>query len=258
MSTPQSQPLSKTLLERTHSPTHASTLHTDLILRRPLFLTPTTTTDLSTSTRAQRAAKRTAKEASKERRNRKPKPLSAKQKRALGVHEIERRSGLWNDMQALHALWLGYVREILGISGRENGGGRGVHVAKDQAGPLLSSADLHGAGVEVVRCRNVSRVGIKGIVVKETRGTVEVVVKGDAIKVVPKEHTVFRVEIPVGGSEDVGGGKDGVAEQVDRQEEGHEDSKNQVLVFELHGSQFIHRPTERATRKLKMHLPPDL
>jgi len=39
----------------------------------------------------------------------------------------------------------------------------------------LASGDLHGALVEVVRSRAVDRVGIRGIVIKETRGVLVVV-----------------------------------------------------------------------------------
>jgi len=46
----------------------------------------------------------------------------------------------------------------------------------------LAGADLHGAVVEVVRSRAVDRVGIRGTVVKETRGVVVLVTEGDTVK----------------------------------------------------------------------------
>jgi hypothetical protein len=56
---------------------------------------------------------------------------------------------------------------------------------------------------------------------------------------VPKEHTVFRIEIPVNEADEVALG----------------DSVPANLVFELLGSQFLTRPAERGVKKLKFHLP---
>ena len=66
----------------------------------------------------------------------------------------------------------------------------------------LCSADFHGAELEVVRSRCVSRVGVKGIVVKDSRFVFEVVTKGDEVKILPKEHTVFRFTVPRPTKED--------------------------------------------------------
>lgn len=49
-------------------------------------------------------------------------------------------------------------------------------------GPLLASADYHGAMVDVVRCRCVGRVGIKGIVVKDTKFTMEIITPKNELK----------------------------------------------------------------------------
>lgn len=49
-------------------------------------------------------------------------------------------------------------------------------------GPLLASADYHGAMVDVVRCRCVGRVGIRGIVVKDTKFTMEIITPKNELK----------------------------------------------------------------------------
>ena len=112
------------------------------------------------------------------------------------------------------------------------------------ADPILVSADYHGALLEVVRSRCVSRIGLKGIVVKDTKFTFEIVTKHDVVKRVPKEHTVFRFEIPTNAN----GGGHGI-------ETG--DAKK-PLIFELHGSQFESRAPDRANKKVKPHFDPDL
>lgn len=59
----------------------------------------------------------------------------------------------------------------------------------------------------------------------------------------PKEHTVFRFEVPL-------------AEKKGKEEQMSPPLK--PLVFELHGSQFENRAPDRANKKFKLHIPPDL
>lgn len=167
-------------------------------------------------------------------------------------------------------------------------GGDGLGATPSSAGPgplvgeltlsKLAAADLHGALVTVVRSRCVSRVGIRGIVVRDRRGVLEIVVPpsskrqktgGEAVdvnmtqgedrgqdqiggdthgkgsdgevKMVPKEGTVFRIEVSLDDDDDpaVDGGR-------------------KRFVFEMLGDQFIYRSAERATRKFKAHYVKDL
>lgn len=105
----------------------------------------------------------------------------------------------------------------------------------------LCSADYHGALLTVVRSKCVGRVGLTGIVIKDSRGVFEVVVKGrgeedgkgDRVVVVPKEGTVFGFVVTV-------------PESVEK-EEGKE------LKFELHGDQFMTRASDRASKMPKWH-----
>lgn len=68
--------------------------------------------------------------------------------------------------------------------------------------------------------------------------------------VIPKEHTIFRFEVPL--EEQKASANDGTGSgQVQK-------ANPKPLVFELHGANFEQRPTDRATRKFVLHLPPDL
>lgn len=60
----------------------------------------------------------------------------------------------------------------------------------------------------------------------------------------PKEFTVFRFEVPLN----------------DEDEDGDSDMSEQrkPLVFELHGSQLESRAPDRANKKFKQHISPDL
>lgn len=158
-----------------------------------------------------------------------------------------------------------------------NGRGYKGFVEPKGAGPLLAAADFHGAMVEVVRSRCVGRVGLRGIVVRDTKFTFEIVTMGNVIKgiffflfcllgkvwlangficvVVPKEHTIFRFEVPVVEDERIEG-EDVV--MGEGEEKKHEKEKGKSLVFELYGDNFTARASDRSNRKVALHLPPDL
>lgn len=158
-------------------------------------------------------------------------------------------------------MWEDYIREIL--FGEEGVTRRFSRAEPNDAGPKLVSADYHGAELEVVRSRSVSRVGVKGIVVRETRFTFEIITKNNEVKKVPKEGTVFRFELPVERNgetqdhverEDGEGGDGDTAEPLDTESMKRKvEEESKPLIFEIHGSQFQHRASDRAIRKVKAH-----
>ncbi|KAJ4385797.1 hypothetical protein N0V93_010228 [Gnomoniopsis smithogilvyi] len=195
-------PITQALLARAHSPASADRIYSEKIQHRAVFLRPTSPPPRVTA----KQARRTRRERKLKDRNKalKPKPLSAKQRRKLGFYRI-----LGSEMYT---------------------GGQG-------AAAKLSAADFHGAEVEVVRSACVGRVGIKGIVTKETRFVLDIITAdNNAIKTVPKEGTIFRVEVPCAAIPTSGG-----------------QSQLKDLVFELLGDQLTVRPAERANRKFKQH-----
>ncbi len=93
--------------------------------------------------------------------------------------------------KGLNRLWRGYVREVLGLGGRnpsarDRDEGRGEAKAKQISaqhhGAVLASLDFHGAELEVVRCGCVGRVGTKGVVVRDTKFTFVVVTERDVVR----------------------------------------------------------------------------
>ncbi|KAK4035051.1 Rof/RNase P-like protein [Parachaetomium inaequale] len=221
------QPIAAILLARAHDPDEATRIFTEKVQQRPLFLAPS-----SPPPSDARAARRRAQEKKKQQRKKalKPRPLSSTQRRRLGLYDVPRAGQRHALFEPLHQLWLGYVREILGSEAYTGGEG---------AAAKLASADFHGAGVEVVRSGCVSRVGIKGIVVKDSKFAFEIVTRRDRVKLVPKEGTVFRFEVPVPDLRPKEGG--GQAQEMSR------------MVFEIHGEQFQFRSADRASRKFRSH-----
>lgn len=256
-STPSIHPAEE-LLRRAHPSDIAETIFREKVQLRPLLLRPTSP-DPALNARSKRQHDRLCK-ARADRKSKKPRPLSAKQKRALGVYEIPKEQRKFAIYEPLHEMWCGYMREILGLQDSptsiaaatttakttaEESVGKRKYVNAVSSGHLLVTADYHGAKVTVVRSRCVSRVGIEGIVVKDTKFTFEIITKRDEIKVVPKEHTVFRFEIPLVKS-DQDGGRNSDGETV------------KPFVFEIMGSQFENRAPERANRKFRARWDPNL
>lgn len=228
------------LLSLAHLPDRAQEIFKDKVKLRPLHLKPG-----EGQTPDARDYRRKVRLQAEERRKkkRKPQPLSAREKRETGLHQIPKEQRKYNIFEPLNKLWVGYMHEVLGP-------GRPV---TSVAAAKLASADYHGALVEVSRSRCPSRVGVKGIVVKDTKYTFEIINKASEIKVLPKEHTVFRFEVP---------------EQIPATSEKKEEGTMEVdsepkkapknLVFELHGDQFQHRAVDRANKKFKQHFLPDI
>ena len=194
--TTQGGNFTETLLLRAHPPEIASQIFTDKIKSHALNLNPTQPSDVADG-RAKRRRERERKKALR-RKSRKPKPLTAREKRKSRIYEIPRECQQYEIYEPLHRLWVGYAQGVLfgeaGISLKISGEGQGqghgqghsekgkaLMMGQDLAAKLMS-ADLHGSHMRVVRSRCPSRVGIKGIMVKETKKIFEIITKGNVLK----------------------------------------------------------------------------
>ncbi|KAF1823994.1 RNase P/MRP, p29 subunit [Dissoconium aciculare CBS 342.82] len=232
MATPTTEHIAEVLLNRAHSTENSKTIFREKVRLRPLLLRPTSP-DPNINARSKRQYDRLQK-AKEQRKSKKPKPLSAKQKRALCIYEIPKEQRKYDIYAPLHVMWCSYMREVLGISEQRS------FVDPVGAGPMLTSADYHGAMLEVVRSRCVSRVGLQGIVVKDNKFSFELITRKNELKTVPKEHTVFRFEVPF------------------EVKEGMEQTSRDPLSFEIYGSQFEARAPDRATKKFRLHFDPSI
>ncbi|KAI8170871.1 hypothetical protein K4K49_006398 [Colletotrichum sp. SAR 10_70] len=225
---PSNQPMTQALLARAHSPDTVNRIFTDKIQYRPLYLRPS-----SPPPSNPRSARRKAREEAKRKQKLKPKPLSARDRRRRGLHDVPRDGQKYAVFEPLHRLWLGYIEEILGSE--VYGGGSG-------AAAKLTAAEFHGAEVEVSRSSCPSRVGIKGIVIKDSKFSFEVITRKNEMKIVPKEGTWFKVEIPV-KEPSPSADTDAPAEE----------GTPRRFVFEVLGDQFLMRGADRANKKFKNH-----
>ncbi|RMZ13330.1 hypothetical protein D0860_02623 [Hortaea werneckii] len=246
MATEPKEHIAEALLKRAHSPDQANTIFRERVKQRPLLLRPTSP-DPDLDARSKRQSLRQQKAKSQRSSSTKPKPLSAKQKRRLNLYDIPVPQRKYAIYIPLHRMWCAYIREILGL-GRE---GKRTFVDANSAGPILVSADYHGALLEVTRSRCLSRVGVKGIVVKDTKFTFEVVTARDEVKVLPKEHSVFRFEVPFEDERE--------GEEKTREGDGPvKKEERKPLVFEIQGGQFENRAPDRANKKFRAHYDPEL
>lgn len=172
--------IAHTLLSHAHPPSQASTLFTDRVQHKPLFLRPTSPTPADNRTRRRQHRLRRKDYFL---RKQKPRPLSAREKRVSGLYNLARDECRYDVFLGLNRLWGVYMQEVLELgSQRQKAGGGGPVVTPTSHGSKLVSADMHGASVEVVRSRCSGRVGTRGIVVRDTKFTFVVVGPGDVVK----------------------------------------------------------------------------
>ncbi|KAI1857501.1 hypothetical protein JX265_011236 [Neoarthrinium moseri] len=220
------------LLARAHSPDSVSRIYSDKIQHRPLFLRPNSPPPSANA----RAARRKARDDKKKRANAlKPKPLSARQRRSLGLYDMPRQGQRYEIFVPLNRLWLGYVREILGNE---------LYTGGQGAAAKLTAADYHGAEIEVSRSRCPSRVGIRGIVIKDSRFTFEVITPKNKVKLVPKEGTTFRIMVPPTETQEA---------PHESEAASTEERDAKAFTFEVLGDQFQYRPADRANKKFRVH-----
>jgi len=273
------------LLSRAH-PDHetATKIFTDKIIHKPLLLNPSTD-HIQTNARTAHRHLRLHKKAYALKRAR-PKPLSAKEKRSLKLYDLKPAECRYEIYNGLNQLWRRYILEVLGYLDRE---GRvvqsriGQPANTNSSGALIASADFHGMEIEVVACTDQTRIGCKGIIIRETRSTLTIVCNQkehskaklklkryanneaqaqvqsqDKVRMILKRGAVFRVTVtlPTNRENETNNTLQSEPPQpkhtaeTSATVESVPESKRQ-LIFELHGDNLEIRPTERAVKKFK-------
>ena len=168
--------VAQTLLNEAHPPETAATIFTEKILQKPLHLRPTSPDPTSKDARAQRRLQRLRKQ-EKSKRRQKVKPLSAKEKRITGIYDVPNEAKRYEIYVPLYRMWSSYMREILGIEDKQH-----TFITAQNKGSILASADYHGAEVLVVRSKCAGMVGLKGIVIRDTKFTFQIITEKNELK----------------------------------------------------------------------------
>jgi len=157
------------------------------------------------------------------------KGLSGKERRDLGLYRLPKKGLTYDLFLPLHSLWQGYMKELIDFATLESGGWE-PSLNEDprqlQLQTRLCRADLHGASVRVAGATCATHVGVEGLVVMETKNTLQIISKDNRVRFIPKLGSSFSFLLG-------------------------------TFVVTLPGSSIDSRPGERATKKLKNKLPLD-
>jgi len=157
------------------------------------------------------------------------KQLTAKERRNLGLFRLPKKGLQYSSYLPLHNLWTGYMKELLDLEGLEASGwkpGLNEEPRQMQLQTRLCRADLHGAMVKVATATCPSHKDVQGLVVMETKNTLQILGKDNTLRVIPKLGSSFT--FVVGG-----------------------------YLFTIPGASIDSKPAERATKKLKNKVPLD-
>ena len=157
------------------------------------------------------------------------KPLTAKEKRSLGLYRLPRQGLRYQSFLSINSLWMGYMTELLDLESLEAGGwspNLNEETRQLQLQMRVCRADLTGALLHVASATCPSHVGMTGIVVMETKNTLQIIGQDNKIRLIPKLGSSFSFTIS-----------------------GYK--------LTIPGSSIHSKPAERITKKLKNKYPCD-
>ncbi|XP_001606462.2 ribonuclease P protein subunit p29 isoform X2 [Nasonia vitripennis] len=144
----------------------------------------------------------------------------------LGLNKFGKKSLRYADMLPLNSLWLEYMHHMLGIEDFTSLPTNSTNPHWENISQRLMKADYHGAKVTITRSKCPSTVGIKGLIIQDTKNTFRLLSEDDVIRTIPKVSCVFHV---------------------------HLDENVHIEVF---GKELCVRPAERSVKKFKnLHIP---
>jgi len=153
--------------------------------------------------------------------------LTAKERRALGLYRLPKKGLKYSTFLPLHSLWTGYMEELLDLANLEKGGwspNLNEETRQLQLQMRICRADLHGASVKVVGATCSSHIGVQGLVVMETKNTIQIISKDNKLRILPKLGSSFSFKVG-------------------------------EFLFTVPGACIDSKPGERATKKLKNKFP---
>jgi ribonuclease P protein subunit POP4 len=107
--------------------------------------------------------------------------MSSKERKNLGLFDIPSSLRSFELYLPLHFMWKEYFGTVVGTPKNENA----------ETMKRWLKFDYHGCFFTVVKSRNPSLLGIKGILVKETAKTMQLITCDDKLRVIPKDSTII-------------------------------------------------------------------
>ncbi|KAI0736974.1 RNase P/MRP, p29 subunit [Fomitopsis betulina] len=198
---------------------------------------------------------------------------SSRDARYASFWRLQRQETKFHLFLPLHALWMGYMEELLARppapSGLNNNQSTPEAIPNSAAmHAKLVKADFHGSIITVRQSKNACLVGLSGIVIHETENAFKIVTRKDQLKLVPKQNSRFAFAVPLYSRSD----PSDPSEPSPSEPAATNDTVSLTLTvntgsspadltktvldlphmeFELYGNQFCFRAAERAGRKFK-------
>lgn len=111
------------------------------------------------------------------------KHMSMKQHKKHGSLDLPQEFHKFDIFKPMHEMWKGYITLLLKSTG------------KNQLAQCLLGADLHGAIILVVECKQTHFTGIGGIMIRETAEAFGIITEDNKYRVVPKKGSVFVFQV---------------------------------------------------------------
>ena len=96
----------------------------------------------------------------------------------------------YNDLLQMNQMWNEYVTNLMN---------KGTN--PDTISAKMTKCDLHGAIIEVINSVNKNNIGIKGIMLFESKKTFNILCTNNKLKTILKQGTIFSVRLPYGDIE---------------------------------------------------------
>jgi len=193
--------------------------------------------------------------------------LSARKRLGVASRKEAKERGFWNfdksqvtfrNMLPLHHLWMDYMSELLGLPQPSSTAG-GMQSRPSMSNPAtmhakLIKADLHGSMIKVYQSKNVSVLGLSGIVILDTENTFSIVTRQNKVKTIPKQNSVFMLAVPLyqtSKSMQPSNAQASASQNIIDCPDPRTVNDIPHMEFKLYGNQFRFRSADRASRKFK-------
>ena len=123
----------------------------------------------------------------KSKQHNKPKRISKQNYSKHLIKQLKTQEMNYNEMLELNVLWKEYISSLMNGS-----------VNAETIAAKMLKCDLHGAIIEVISSVNKNNIGIKGILIFESRKTFNILTTSNKIKTILKQGSIFKVDLPYG------------------------------------------------------------
>ncbi|KAF5359205.1 hypothetical protein D9756_002887 [Leucocoprinus leucothites] len=174
---------------------------------------------------------------------------------AKGLWKLDKDQAKFQLFLPLHHLWMSYMSELLVLNPKPETSSLATAKATPASQsmfPKLVKADFHGAIISVCQSKNPCLVGITGIIIHETENVFKIITKSNAVKLIPKQNSVFTLSIPLYSTLPPSHTPQMPLPLSDNEAQLETTVLDQPhFQFELYGNQFRFRSADRAGRKFK-------